>query len=121
MADSISTGGGPAVGGNVGTGGGDFVGGAKQYVNETIVNVDQITIQKILIELEFLKRDVADVCDHVSDVKTDIKLVQDRQAYTIEEIDELKRSVDPRWLRGFMVVLAFVLIVLLVFFSYKVL
>lgn len=118
MADSIHTGGGPAVGGNASTGG-DFVG--RDKINETIVGVDQFTIQRVLIELEFLKRDVADVREHVSDVKTDIKLVQDRQAYTIEEIDALKRSVDPRWLRGFMVVLAIVLIVLLVFFSYKIL
>lgn len=119
MADEVNTGGGGYIAGNVGTGGGDFIGG---NVTETIVNnVDQFTIQRVLLEIELLKRDIVGVNDRVSDVQMDLKLVKERQVSVLEEVRDLRQNVDPRWLRGFMIVLALVMIALLVFFSYKVL
>ena len=119
MADEINTGGGPAVGGNVGTGGGDFVGRDKGARYETIINVDQLTVQKILIELEFLKRDVADLRNSVGVAINDIALTRDRQAKTLQKIEDLERRVDPRWLRALMVLISIVLIVLLLVFTAK--
>lgn len=121
------------IGGDVGTGGGDFTGRDDRRVeNDIIVNVDQSTLQTILYqlnrientfgrEIEFIKRDIAETNRDIISVKEDMRLIRERQALLLEDVNDMKKNQYPRWFQILMIVMAAALILLGLFLTTKVL